>query len=292
MNQFRDIMRTNDRHYLGNAFPPAIAALRPPPPQYQADASLRFYSPGAHAHRSAGVFPAYSAAVTHNRHNQLHHSYVQVPYTHPIYPFYVIQSSVEPPWPQYGATANVASVDDHRPLLAERFKTSVCHHHERVGSCPYEHRCMFAHGIHELRTKEMNVADGLVTEEAIREFKRVRYEAKVAAKRAALSTTSGSVAATAVLRKERVATPHEQAFSRSPSAALSDDDACSEDSEDSAPQLPTQGPSWSLPDTSEDDEEGTAPPPPQAPSTLGHGSRYRHDPYAQRTGWKPLALIG
>jgi hypothetical protein len=68
--------------------------------------------------------------------------------------------------------------NDHKPLLAERFKTKMCRSYERTGSCPYVHRCMFAHGDHELRNKAMNLADGLVTEEAIKYFKRMNYEAQ------------------------------------------------------------------------------------------------------------------
>jgi hypothetical protein len=81
--------------------------------------------------------------------------------------------------PHYGG--NVTPDDDHKPILAERFKTKMCRSYERTGSCPYVHRCMFAHGDHELRNKDMNLADGLVTEEAIKLFKRATYEAVRAA---------------------------------------------------------------------------------------------------------------
>lgn len=60
----------------------------------------------------------------------------------------------------------------HRYLLAERYKTKTCRNHMMTGACPYGHRCMFAHGVHELRTTDMNVRDGLMTEEAIRSFQR------------------------------------------------------------------------------------------------------------------------
>lgn len=60
----------------------------------------------------------------------------------------------------------------HRYLLAERYKTKTCRNHMMTGACPYGHRCMFAHGLHELRTTDMNVRDGLMTEEAIRSFQR------------------------------------------------------------------------------------------------------------------------
>jgi hypothetical protein len=69
----------------------------------------------------------------------------------------------------------------HKPILAERFKTKMCQNYEREGFCPYEARCMFAHGGHELRTKEMNYRDNLVTEEAIREFLAIRTSPAIAA---------------------------------------------------------------------------------------------------------------
>jgi hypothetical protein len=59
---------------------------------------------------------------------------------------------------------------EHKPILAERFKTKMCQNHEKNGSCPYEARCMFAHGEQDLRTKQMNLTANLVTEEAIKNF--------------------------------------------------------------------------------------------------------------------------
>jgi hypothetical protein len=64
----------------------------------------------------------------------------------------------------------------HKPLLAERFKTNLCQAFERQGRCEYEARCMFAHGSDDLRSKEMNLLDGLVTEDAIRNFAVERYD--------------------------------------------------------------------------------------------------------------------
>jgi hypothetical protein len=58
----------------------------------------------------------------------------------------------------------------HKPLLAERFKTNLCQAFERQGRCEYDARCMFAHGSDDLRSKEMNLLDGLVTDDAIRNF--------------------------------------------------------------------------------------------------------------------------
>lgn len=68
------------------------------------------------------------------------------------------------------APSNAQSAE--RSLLAERYKTKMCRNYLVSGECPYEVRCMFAHGDHELRTTEMNVRDGLVTEEAIKAFQR------------------------------------------------------------------------------------------------------------------------
>jgi hypothetical protein len=69
----------------------------------------------------------------------------------------------------------------HKPLLAERFKTRLCETFERQGRCEYEARCMFAHGSEDLRSKEMNLLDGLVTDDAIRNFAAERYGAAAAA---------------------------------------------------------------------------------------------------------------
>jgi len=76
-------------------------------------------------------------------------------------------------------TNNNSAMDDgcgggeqQRPVLASRYKTKMCRNYVITGMCPYEIRCMFAHGEHELRTMEMNLKDGLVTEEAIKQFNR------------------------------------------------------------------------------------------------------------------------
>jgi hypothetical protein len=61
----------------------------------------------------------------------------------------------------------------HKPILAERFKTKLCRTFSDTGSCPYEERCMFAHGEAKLRTKEMNLAAKLTTEDAIRNFQQI-----------------------------------------------------------------------------------------------------------------------
>jgi hypothetical protein len=61
-------------------------------------------------------------------------------------------------------------------VLAERFRTKLCRNFTESGSCPYESRCMFAHGDHQLRTTELNLQDGLTSEEAIRQFKRINLK--------------------------------------------------------------------------------------------------------------------
>jgi len=60
-----------------------------------------------------------------------------------------------------------------RHVLAERFKCKLCRNWVSTGVCPYEVRCMFAHGKHELRTMEMNLREGLITAEAIKSDQRV-----------------------------------------------------------------------------------------------------------------------
>jgi hypothetical protein len=73
--------------------------------------------------------------------------------------------------------ANTESAgSQHRPILAERFRTKLCRNHVERGTCPYVHRCMFAHGEFEMRTTAQNVADRLFSEDAIRAFKRYHYE--------------------------------------------------------------------------------------------------------------------
>jgi hypothetical protein len=92
--------------------------------------------------------------------------------------------------------------DQHKPILAERFKTKMCQNYEREGFCPYEARCMFAHGEEDLRTSDMNMADNLVTEEAIKAWQRsktvaVRLAARKRAKKAAKRETERNAKAAA-----------------------------------------------------------------------------------------------
>ncbi len=58
-------------------------------------------------------------------------------------------------------------------VIAERFRTKLCRNYllDPDAPCPYEDRCMFAHGGHELRTAAQNMLDGLTSENTIRLFK-------------------------------------------------------------------------------------------------------------------------
>lgn len=73
----------------------------------------------------------------------------------------------------YASHAAQAAMSAERHVLAERYKTKMCRNYLQHGECPYEVRCMFAHGDHEMRTCEMNIRDGLTTEEAIKSFQRM-----------------------------------------------------------------------------------------------------------------------
>jgi hypothetical protein len=76
----------------------------------------------------------------------------------------------EPHYQSSFAAAEAQQAERH--VLAERYRTKMCRNYATTGACPYEVRCMFAHGEHELRTTEQNVRDGLITEEAIKAFQR------------------------------------------------------------------------------------------------------------------------
>lgn len=69
----------------------------------------------------------------------------------------------------------VAPDDEKKHILASRYKTKRCKNYLATGACPYEIRCMFAHGEEELRTAEQNMADGLTSEEAIKAFQHRRF---------------------------------------------------------------------------------------------------------------------
>jgi len=69
----------------------------------------------------------------------------------------------------------------------------MCRNFVVHGMCPYEQRCMFAHGDDDMRTKEMNLTDNLTTEENIKTFQRARYAAKARAAMLAAATEATEV---------------------------------------------------------------------------------------------------
>ncbi|CAJ1014980.1 putative Zinc finger C-x8-C-x5-C-x3-H type (and similar) [Leishmania utingensis] len=75
--------------------------------------------------------------------------------------------------------------EEEKHILAGRYKTKLCKNYVAKGECPYDVRCMFAHGEEELRTTDDNIRDGLTTEEAIKGFQRQQNQAK---RRAAFAT--------------------------------------------------------------------------------------------------------
>jgi hypothetical protein len=77
-----------------------------------------------------------------------------------------------------GIPPPVVIIDPAEAMIAERFKTKMCRGFTETGSCPYEERCMFAHGDAELRTKEMNIRDELTSEVAVKQFQREQQTAK------------------------------------------------------------------------------------------------------------------
>jgi hypothetical protein len=76
-----------------------------------------------------------------------------------------------PPQPPYQHAQGSSDRPTTGPV-PEYFRTVLCTHFRPGGSgdCPYESRCRYAHGVSQLRTMEMNIKDGLVTEEAVRQF--------------------------------------------------------------------------------------------------------------------------
>jgi hypothetical protein len=84
----------------------------------------------------------------------------------------------------YGSKA-ITPAESTKNLLAERFKTKICQNFEKTGVCPYEVRCMFAHGAEDLRTTEMNFRDRLTSDDAIKGFQRSRLIAARQAKKRA-----------------------------------------------------------------------------------------------------------
>ena len=166
--------------------------------------------------------------------------------------------------------------EQHKPILAQRFRTKLCNKFAECGSCPYLHRCMFAHGEAELRTAGQNVADGLVSEEAIRAFKRYHFEADK-------------------LRSYATAPHHHQ-----------DDYTRSFQGYFTGYASTSYGYDCHATESSADDDDmslrshGTHTPPPSLllSATVGTASSSpsssqrarRHDPYAETSAWHPLSL--
>jgi len=57
-------------------------------------------------------------------------------------------------------------------IVVGRYKTKMCRNYIKFGSCPYEHRCMFAHGEEELRSEQQNESEGILSEEDLRRKQR------------------------------------------------------------------------------------------------------------------------
>ena len=74
---------------------------------------------------------------------------------------------------QHGcAVAEQQANGNSRRVFGRRFRTELCKSYVATGTCKYHNRCMYAHGDALLRTEEQNLADGLVSESAIRAWAR------------------------------------------------------------------------------------------------------------------------
>eukprot|EP00760_Papus_ankaliazontas_P032528 PhM_4_TR5882/c0_g1_i1/m.15835 len=51
-----------------------------------------------------------------------------------------------------------------------RYKTKICRHFVESGACPFTARCVFAHGQDDMRSVEMNEAEGITTDAALRDY--------------------------------------------------------------------------------------------------------------------------
>lgn len=96
---------------------------------------------------------------------------------------------------QRRVTATAIEGEEEKHILADRYKTKMCKNFVAKGECPYEVRCMFAHGEKELRTSADNVRDGLISEEAIKAFQRQQNQSKRRAAYAAAREENERVAA-------------------------------------------------------------------------------------------------
>ena len=178
-------------------------------------------------------------------------------------------------------TDAVVHTPSKTPILAQRFRTKLCNKFATTGSCPYLHRCMFAHGEAELRTAGQNVADGLVSEEAIRAFKREQYEARLRAEAVAkvqgncpdhvaanllFSLADSTFESTAVLPSFRAQAARRGWFAADERAVV--------------PWWPQPAEQASLSASVRVSEHSQ--------SVTTNKRWYRHDPYAEASAWHPL----
>jgi len=194
-------------------------------------------------------------------------------------------------------------------IIAERFKTRLCKSYRKSGECPYFHRCMFAHGKDDIRTTEQNVAAGLVTENAVKAWQRARQKeaekaekaaARAAAKAAAeeekrqkaeAAAAAAAAAAEEELREREAATTEDA----SPLPALVNEVMAAEHSA-SPVQAGCADPLVAA-FTAPTDGAVKAPATRSAsvsPKTTGSSTpvrRYRHDPYAEFSAWRPLDAV-
>jgi hypothetical protein len=171
------------------------------------------------------------------------------------------------------AAPSVIALSERAPLIAERFKTRLCKTFRKTGQCEFLARCMFAHGKEDLRTTEANVADGLVSEIAVKNWQRdaIRATEKALAivvplpKPISLPLPT-PVAVAAVLS---AGTPSPRSISRNSSIV-------------SEAFATTPRPSLSV---------AVGAPAFVAVATMRAAPsprRFRHDPYAQFSTWQPL----
>ncbi|KPI82829.1 hypothetical protein ABL78_8160 [Leptomonas seymouri] len=105
---------------------------------------------------------------------------------------------------QKRVSSAAAEGKEEKHTMADRYKTKMCKNFLAKGECPYEVRCMFAHGERELRTSEENVRDGLVTDEAIKAYQRQHNQTKRRMASASNHVAGARVAATAVPTQQEV----------------------------------------------------------------------------------------
>jgi hypothetical protein len=173
-----------------------------------------------------------------------------------------------------------AASNEKSTIIAERFKTRLCKTYRKTGECAYFVRCMFAHGKEDLRTTERNVADGLVTESAVKNWQRAKARAEEKASKRRATVPKESSAA------PRAATPLPVPSAPEPTAA----DASALDDEQLRPTNGAECPDSvvAAADPLIAAFAGMSPAPLEKAATRTPVRRYRHDPYAQFSVWQPL----